>query len=454
MMFGKRYTQAVVLLAALAAPAVATAQEPTPAPAPNVSVTVTTGERRGWFGISLSCEDCVISRGGRVAYTRLPRVYTVESGTPAAQAGLRNGDTLVAVDGLSLLTPEGFERFASARPFVAIRLTVRKSGEERDITIVPAERSNATTIAEYYSQRAQVAVQRGLEALRTSFRSPMGWLGVSLECEGCSLSRTTASFRSPPAVAMVDVESPAARAGLRRGDTLLAVDGVELTSRAGGRAFAAIEPEQRITLTVRRDGRERRVAVTAIMRPDASRDEVAAYNEYRRTRDSADAEFRQVVSANVAQVSAQIRELEAQLRAMEAQRASADEVRRYLSRIDSILRYVRTAERQRDRMIQGSYRYAISSAEGLTMVAPVAPLPPVAAAPPTPPTPPMYVYPAPLGGVGARPGPLRYSGRLGDVNIEARAPGGVNATTYGDSLIVINYAGAEIRIALRPSGRR
>ncbi|OGU00458.1 MAG: hypothetical protein A2085_07070 [Gemmatimonadetes bacterium GWC2_71_10] len=452
MMFGKqqRYVPAVLILAALAAPATLRAQEPAPTPVPLPYTS--TAERRGWFGISLSCEECVISRSGRVAYTRLPRVYTVESGSPAAQAGLRNGDTLVAADGMSLLTPEGFERFAAARPGAPLRLTVRKAGEEREITVIPSEVRSTSTIADYYRTRLITATQRGLEALRSSFRSPMGWLGVSLECEGCSLSRTTASFRSPPAVAMVDVESPAARAGLRRGDTLLAVDGVELTSRAGGRAFAAIEPEQRITLTVRRDGRERRVPVTAIMRPDAAREEIAAYNEYRRTRDSADAQYRQIVSANVAQVTAQVRELERALRDMQAQRATVDETRRHLSRMDSILRSLRTAERQRDRMIQGSYSYAISSAEGLTMVAPVAPLPPVAATPPTPPTPPMYVYPAPL--AGARPGPLRYSGRLGDVNIEARAPGGVNATTFGDSLVVINYAGAEIRITLRPSGRR
>lgn len=433
-------TFVIALALAAVLPAGAAAQDtPTPAPAPAAMA-----EPRGWFGLSLSCEECLVQRGaGQIAYSRLPRVYTVESRSPAAIAGIRNGDTLVAVDGLSLLTPEGYARFAMARPGVPLRLTVRRSGEARDVTLTPAERSNATTIADYYRTRAVIAQRRGLEALRTAFRTPMGWLGMSLECEGCSLSRMTASFRSPPAVAMVDVESPAARAGLRRGDTLIAVDGADITTREGGRAFAAIEPEQRINLTVRRDGRERRVAVTAIMRPDAQPQEIAAYNEYRRTRDSADAQFRALVSANVAQVTSELREFERALREMEAQRMSVDQVRRELSSVDSVLRTLRSVERERSRM--GGFTFTFPADIDVRIT------PPAVAVAPMAPMPPDAPYP----GVAPRgPRPLRYSGRIGDVNVEARAPGPVSTNVFGDSLVVINYAGAEIRVSLRPSGSR
>jgi hypothetical protein len=335
---------------------------------------------------------------------------------------------------------------------------VRKAGAEREVVITPMSRSSASTIADYFRSRAQTAERRGLEALRSSFRSPMGWLGVSLECEGCSLSRMSASFRTPPAVAMVDVESPAARAGLRRGDTITAIDGVELVSREGGRAFATIEPAQRMALTVRRDGRERRVAVTAIMRPDAAREEVAAYNEDRHWRDSSEARYRQLVTAHSARVTEEFRQLERELREVEANRLSVEDARRRVARMDSLLRALRTAERERGRSLPAVWAVPTGRAPKAFVGVPGQPVPPVAAVAPMPPTPPTPGMPVYVDAVAPRPGaryPLRYSGRLGEVNIEARAPGGVNATTFGDSLVVINVASSEIRIWLRGSaGRR
>jgi hypothetical protein len=50
--------------------------------------------------------------------------------------------------------------------------------------------------------------------------------------------------------------------------------------------------------------------------------------------------------------------------------------------------------------------------------------------------------------------PLRYSGRLGNVNVEARAPGPVSTNIFGDSLIVVYYAGMEVKLQLRPGQRR
>lgn len=444
-MTGKMQHRAVplALLVALAAPAAVRAQQDQPTP----TAAMESYQRRGWWGISLSCEECLILRGGRVAYTRFPQIYTVESGTPAALAGLRNGDTLVAVEGQLVTTPEGFERFASALPNVAIRVTVRNRGEHRDVTVTPADRSSATTVAEYIRQRTQTAQRRGMEALRSSFRSPMGWLGVSLECEGCSLSRMSATFRTPPAVAMVDVESPAARAGLRRGDTIIAIDSLDLTTRDGGRAFASIEPSQRMTLTVRRDGRERRVPIVAVMRPDASREEVAAYNEYRSYRDSAETRYRQLLTAHSARVAEEMRLLAAELREMEASRLSVEEARRRVSRMDSVLRAAARAEREFDRSGSAWGVMAVPArapkafagtlpGQPVPPVAAVAPVAPTAAVPPTPPAP------------GGR-FPLRYSNRIGNVNVEARAPGPVSVSEVGDSLIVVHYGGVEVRIQRR-----
>ena len=47
-------------------------------------------------------------------------------------------------------------------------------------------------------------------------------------------------------------------------------------------------------------------------------------------------------------------------------------------------------------------------------------------------------------------GPLRYTGRLGDVVIEARGPGGVTATEVSDSEVVVTSGDLSVRLALRP----
>lgn len=403
-------------------------------------------DRRGWFGISLSCEDCYVQRGqGRVAWATAPSVVTVETGSPAFEAGLRNGDTLVSVEGHSTTTPEAFERFAMARPNEPIRLTVRRNGVERDVTVVPAMRASAATVRDYYNQRLRIAQSRGINALRSAFRSPLGWLGMGMECEQCSVTdfgvRRAWRFRAPPAVTAIDVDGPAHRAGLRRGDTLTAIDGVDLTTPDGGRAFAEIEPGQRVTLTVRRAGREMRIPLVAVARPDASPEELRVFEEYRRMRDSVESEYRMVYSAALARAQVAMREAERLLREASLGRAHIDSSRRWIVSIDSVLRALL---RDRSRLIgeafSGGIAYPVPFEVPLSPpVAPVAPVP--SPAPSLAPSRVTTVH------------PLRYSGRVGNVNVEVRAPAGVNAQEVGDSLIVVLAPGG-VEVKIQQRGRR
>jgi len=291
---------------------------------------------------------------------------------------------------------------------------------------------------------APAAAQQGNRNFsRDSFRAPMGWLGMGIECEECAISygfRPMARFSSPPAVLTVDVDGPAHRAGLRRGDSLLAINGTDLTSTEGGRAFAAIEPGQRVTLTVRRDGRERQVRLVAAARPDAGPEEMAAYDRYRRSRDSTQTLYRESMAEAMRSAQVEMRALEQYMRAAELDRSVLDSSRKHLSVIDSALRAMRSAERR----LSVAYPYA-----GGFAVAPVAPapVPPVATVPPSV----SVAPPAIAWSYGGTPAPLRYSGRLGDlVNVEARAPGAVNVSEIGDSAIVVTAGDMMVRITRRP----
>jgi serine protease Do len=73
------------------------------------------------------------------------------------------------------------------------------------------------------------------------------------------------------AIASVDRNGPAARAGVRIGDVVTAVNGEKVdTARGLIRAVAATPPGNNVRLSVRRQGRDMDVSVTVGRRPPES----------------------------------------------------------------------------------------------------------------------------------------------------------------------------------------
>lgn len=84
-----------------------------------------------------------------------------------------------------------------------------------------------------------------------------GWLGVSVD------DRTGGVL-----IATEDPNGPAARAGMRRGDVVLAVNGERIESSRGLiRAVAGVTPGNSVRVTVRRQGHEFEIPVTVGRRP-------------------------------------------------------------------------------------------------------------------------------------------------------------------------------------------
>ena len=102
--------------------------------------------------------------------------------------------------------------------------------------------------------------------LLTKGRVDRGWLGVSV----VDLVSSDATRRHLPGVAIAGVDrgGPAAKAGLRLGDVVLALNGQMLdTSRELIRSVAAVSPGVSVTLLVRRQGREVELPVIVGRRP-------------------------------------------------------------------------------------------------------------------------------------------------------------------------------------------
>jgi len=96
---------------------------------------------------------------------------------------------------------------------------------------------------------------------------PEGTLGIGLGCSYCRVETRAGRharwrFGQAPEIMGVDPNGPAARAGLRQGDVLLAIDGESLLTIAGGDAYSALRPGQAISFTIRREGKLQTVALT------------------------------------------------------------------------------------------------------------------------------------------------------------------------------------------------
>lgn len=191
----------------------------------------------------ISCVDCltVTQIEGR-RYTRFrgePVLHQIREDGPGA-GRLLDRDTLVSVDDQPSTSREAAMLLGAWRR-EPVRFVVRRNGVERAVAIT----------AEPVCDDDRVFASPGT-------LPGAGKLGVGIDCVGCRLEtsggRDRWSYSTPPALARVMPGGPAARAGLREGDTLLAVDGHPISSRIGSGRLASVVPRRSVALTIRRGG--------------------------------------------------------------------------------------------------------------------------------------------------------------------------------------------------------
>ncbi len=320
---------------------------------------------------------------------------------------------------------------------------------------------------------AQVTVRGDSLSAGRDARSRDGWLGMGLSCSRCSYQSRDGGggrweFSEAPSVFSVDPDGPADRAGLRPGDTLVSIDGKSLTSREGGAAFGGVRPGQQVSIRYRRDGRERDVRLTAIARP--LRGETREFAE----------QLRAISEARERAAERAQRQMEAAQRQMEMSRRQAEEAQRqaqaqlqHLAQVSAELASARSrgelgdsARLERLQRQLDSASAALGAAESAWAHLPPSPpsLPALAPAAPAAPAPPAMpatalpslapVAPIPPAVWGREAGPVRYSGRLGNVIVEARGAGEVTTTEVSDSEVVVTSRDMSVRIVIRPREAR
>jgi len=77
-------------------------------------------------------------------FSEYPSLFSVDPGSPAYEAGLRRGDVLMKIDGVSLLTGEGAGRFGQVEPGQMVEFTYRRGGSERSTRVRAIERPSGS----------------------------------------------------------------------------------------------------------------------------------------------------------------------------------------------------------------------------------------------------------------------------------------------------------------------
>jgi serine protease Do len=220
----------------------------------------------GYLGVNT--EDISRENMGRYGL-REPRgvgVTSVVPGSPAEKAGIRKDDVIVRVDGDNVTSVRKLTRLISEiAPDQSVRIIVSRGGAEQELTATIAKRDSARSFARVFKGSPQVWSMEGhpvLENFSFNFGNNRR-IGVST----MQLTKQLADFFGIAdgkglLVTAVTEDSPAAKAGLKAGDVITAVDG-EKVERAGDISRAINKRKDGdVTLTIIRNKSQQTIRVT------------------------------------------------------------------------------------------------------------------------------------------------------------------------------------------------
>ena len=201
--------------------------------------------RRPWLGASVQNVSADVAEGLGLDRPFGALVTGVIAKGPAAAAGLKVGDLIVAVDGHEVDDPDVFGfRFGTRTLGGSVKLDVLRAGKRMQLELAsiaaPETPLRDTRTIDAASPFAGATVVNLSPASAEELRIPLDASGV--------------------AIASVAAASPAARVGFHKGDIVLEVNGVEVRDTASLARLAASDPSF-WRIAVRRDGQVLRLAL-------------------------------------------------------------------------------------------------------------------------------------------------------------------------------------------------
>jgi serine protease Do len=265
----------LVVGAALAALAPQAAAQVRARVAPDLNVVI------GGSQIGVSIRDL---DSDELAKAKLPQpggalIEDVREGTPAARAGFRDGDIVVEFDGERVRSARHFTRLVQETPAGrTVQATVIRNGTRQTLQVTPETGRRAfidigpRVLREIEARRRRlprdlmfdfdIVVPRDFETLVSPRR-----LGATIVGLNSQLAEYFGVKRGV-LVSSVENRSPAAQAGLRAGDVIIAINGQSVDGVADvSRAVRNARPGDTLELRVTRDRKELTLKATIPDRP-------------------------------------------------------------------------------------------------------------------------------------------------------------------------------------------
>ncbi|MFN0185645.1 MAG: DegQ family serine endoprotease [Aquabacterium sp.] len=194
---------------------------------------------RGRIGVTIAAVTKEVAESIGLGKPAGALVQGVEGGGPADKAGIEAGDIILKVDGKVVDRQGDLPRFiGSLKPGARTTLQVFRRGATRDVVVTVVEFEPERT-----ARRAQAEPNPGPAAGRSALGATVSELSEAQKQE----------LKLRQGVRVDAVEGAAARAGLREGDVILALDNTEVADVKQFMAIAAkVERARAVSVMVRR----------------------------------------------------------------------------------------------------------------------------------------------------------------------------------------------------------
>lgn len=254
------------------------AQQPAPAPPEppgdfgnTFSLFVDGGGFLGVYGENITNEN--MGRY-RLNQARGVGVTQVIKDSPAEKAGLRKDDVILRLDGENITSVRKLNRLVSEiAPDHSVRVTISRNGSEQELTATIGKRKNSSFTGDLIGQHPKVWKWEGPLIERENLFDHNGDLTFMLSNSrriGVSTMQLTkqladyfgvANGRGVLVTAVTD-DGPAAKAGVKAGDVITAVDGEEIDSPGDISRVVNRKKEGEVSLTVIRNKSQQTIRVT------------------------------------------------------------------------------------------------------------------------------------------------------------------------------------------------
>jgi serine protease Do len=212
-------------------------------------------------------------------------VTEIVKDSPAEKAGLRKDDVIVKFDGESVTSARKLNRLVSeAAPDHTVRLSFMRGGVEQEVSVTLAKRNETQNVfggsmpSEVWRDfpNGGMKINPGPMEISPGQEGPFVFsfgggrrIGISTQ----SLTKQLADYFGVKdgglLVTSVNENSPAAKAGLKAGDVIIAVDGEKVESSGDIARVINKKQDGEVALTVVRDRNPRTIRVTPEKAKDA-----------------------------------------------------------------------------------------------------------------------------------------------------------------------------------------